>query len=41
VLALPGDRVLRLELRDLDFAEGAEVLGEAVDLAELLPELRR
>ena len=41
VLALPGDRVLRLELRDLDLAEGAEVLCEAFDLAELVPELRR
>src|SRR5215210_2178580 len=41
VLALPGDGVLRFELRDGDVAEGAEVLREAFGLAQLLPELRR
>ena len=39
-LALPGDGVLRFELGDVDFAEGAEVLGEAIYLAQLLPQLR-
>src|SRR5215211_3533370 len=37
VLALPGDRVLGLQLGDSDFAEGAEVLREALNLAQLLP----
>ena len=36
-----GDRVLGLEFRDLYLAEGAEVLCEAFDLAELLPQFRR
>ena len=41
VLALPGDGVLRFQLRDGDLAERAEVLREAFDLAQLLPQLRR
>ena len=40
-LALPGDRVLRIQLRDLDLAEGLEVLRQPVGLAQLAPELGR